>query len=71
MKNAEFLTTEEQQQLKDLQAKQKRIKRAQQSDLKFLLEADQRKDELLERWGIRRADTQDFDLIEDTEPLDY
>lgn len=45
----EKLTDKELQTLRALEAKQKRIKRA---DAKFLKEADARKDELLSRWGI-------------------
>lgn len=45
----EKLTDKELKLLRELEAKQKRIKRA---DAKFLKEADARKDELLSRWGI-------------------
>ncbi len=45
----EKLTDKELQTFRALEAKQKRIKRA---DAKFLKEADARKDELLSRWGI-------------------
>ena len=48
----ETLSTKELKKLHELQAKQKRIKYAEK---KFLQEADKRKKELLERWGIMTA----------------
>ena len=45
----EKMTDKEKQTLRQLQAKQKRIARA---EVAFLEEADARKEELLKRWGI-------------------
>ncbi len=45
----EKMTEKEREQLKALQAKEKRVQRA---EADFLQEADERKDELLKRWGI-------------------
>lgn len=45
----EKMTTAELKTLHDLQAKQKRVQRAEKE---FFEEADSRKEELLERWGI-------------------
>jgi hypothetical protein len=50
--NHETMSTEEMNLLRQLQAKQKRIQRANKSDIRFLNEADKRKDELLVRWGL-------------------
>ena len=44
----ERMTEKELQQLRSLQAKQKRVQRAEDE---FFKEADSRKDELLSRWG--------------------
>ncbi len=52
MRDAEYLSPDEQATLKALQAKAKRIQRAKQADAKFFKLADARKDELLARWGI-------------------
>ncbi len=45
----ERMTQKELEQLRALQAKQKRVQRA---ELEFFDEADRRKEELLSRWGI-------------------
>ncbi len=54
----ERFTSEERELLKKLQAKEKRIKRAEKADARFIEEADRRKDELLMRWGIKSAYTE-------------
>lgn len=48
----EKMTDKEKQILKELQAKAKRIEREKK---KLMVEADQIKDELLERWGITES----------------
>lgn len=45
----ERMTEKEREQLRALQAKEKRVQRA---EAEFLQEADERKEELLQRWGI-------------------
>ena len=45
----ERMTDKERETLKALQAKEKRVQRA---EAEFLAEADERKEELLKRWGI-------------------
>lgn len=54
----EFLSPDEQATLNALQAKAKRIQRAKKADKKFFEKADERKDELLARWGITIENTQ-------------
>ncbi len=48
----EMFTPEEEKTFRELCAKQKRIKRAERADESFLANADERKDELLARWGM-------------------
>lgn len=48
----EFFSTNEENQLKELLAKQKRIQRQKKAEEKFFNEVDERKTEILERWGI-------------------
>ena len=56
----EKMSEAELKQLRELQAKQKRVQRAEQE---FLKEADSRKDELLERWNVQDQLKQAADLI--------
>ncbi len=74
--NKEAMSTEELVLLRQLQAKQKRIQRASKSDARFLSEADERKDELLARWGISlvsdmSSSNTDDDLSDTLEGLSY
>ena len=48
----EYFSTDEESQLKILLAKQKRIQRQKKAEEKFFEEVDNRKAEILERWGI-------------------
>lgn len=48
----EYFSMDEESQLKELLAKQKRIQRAKKKDEEFFKQADERKAELLSRWGI-------------------
>lgn len=53
----EIFTAEDEKLFKRLQAKKKRVQRA---EADFLSEADKRKDELLARWGVSQvSDTYD------------
>lgn len=56
----EKMSEAELKQLRELQAKQKRVQRAEQE---FLKEADSRKEELLERWNVQDQLKQAADLI--------
>ena len=58
----EQFTEKEAQQLRELQAKQKRIQRQEKA---FFEDADARKDELLARWGISNDTRSDLDQIAD------
>lgn len=46
----EKMTEAERKQLNELQAKQKRVQRA---EAQFFRDADERKEELLQRWGVK------------------
>lgn len=48
----EYFSMDEEEELKKLLAKQKRIQRAKKADEKFFRQVDERKTEILERWGI-------------------
>ena len=48
----EYFSMDEEEELKKLLAKQKRIQRAKKADEKFFQQVDERKAEILERWGI-------------------
>ncbi len=50
--NKEFMSTDEEVKLKELLAKQKRIQRAKKADERFFSQVDERKEEILQRWGI-------------------
>lgn len=56
----EYLSPDELATLNALQAKAKRIQRAKKADKKFFEKADERKDELLTRWGITIENTQPY-----------
>ena len=48
----EYFSTDEELKLKELLAKQKRIQRAKKADERFFAQVDERKEEILQRWGI-------------------
>lgn len=48
----EYFSTNEELKLKELLAKQKRIQRAKKADKNFFAQVDERKEEILQRWGI-------------------
>ena len=50
--NKEVFSKDEELKLKELLAKQKRIQRAKKADEKFFVQVDERKEEILHRWGI-------------------
>ncbi len=52
MMNMEFFSADEELKLKELLAKQKRIQRAKKADERFFAQVDERKEEILQRWGI-------------------
>lgn len=56
----ERMSESELKQLRDLQAKQKRVQRA---EAEFFKEADLRKDELLERWDVSDRLAEAADMI--------
>ena len=55
-------STEEEIKLKELLAKQKRIQRAKKADERFWAQVDERKKEILERWGISERGAGDYSL---------
>ena len=48
----EYFSLDEELKLKELLAKQKRIQRAKKADERFFAQVDERKEEILQRWGI-------------------
>lgn len=52
MMSMEYFSTDEELKLKELLAKQKRIQRAKKADERFFAQVDERKEEILQRWGI-------------------
>ena len=58
----EFFSTDEEKQLKELLAKQKRIQRQKKAEEKFFNEVDERKAEILERWGLSDRVARDIPL---------
>lgn len=52
MMSMEYFSTDEELKLKELLAKQKRIQRAKKADKRFFAQVDERKEEILQRWGI-------------------
>ena len=57
-----FFSTDEEKQLKELLAKQKRIQRQKKAEEKFFNEVDERKAEILERWGLSDRVARDIPL---------
>lgn len=65
----EYFSTDEESQLKILLAKQKRIQRQKKAEEKFFEEVDNRKAEILERWGIsERGAGESLAIIQSGEP---
>ena len=58
----EFFSTDEEKQLKELLAKQKRIQRQKKAEEKFFNEVDERKAEILERWGFSDRVAREYPL---------
>lgn len=58
----EFFSTNEENQLKELLAKQKRIQRQKKAEEKFFNEVDERKAEILERWGLSDRVAREYPL---------
>lgn len=58
----EYFSMDEEEELKKLLAKQKRIQRAKKKDEEFFKQADERKGELLERWGISERVAREYPL---------
>ena len=60
--NIEQFSLDEELKLKELLAKQKRIQRAKKADERFFVQVDERKEEILKRWGIHERGAGDYPL---------
>lgn len=58
----EYFSMDEEEELKKLLAKQKRIQRAKKADEKFFQQVDERKAEILERWGLSDRVAREYPL---------
>ena len=58
----EYFSQSEELKLKELLAKQKRIERARKADERFFAQVDERKEEILERWGLSERGAGEYPL---------